>query len=88
MEAVTTDFGIKEALNELGVSAINAGTSTKGPMTPANACPELSPKTAIATAIANSKLLPAAVKATEAVLSYSVPIALVMKKPIMNMIVK
>ena len=28
MEAVATDFGIKEALNELGVEAINNGTST------------------------------------------------------------
>ena len=42
----------------------------------------------MATAIANSKLLPAAVKATEAVLSYSAPIALVKKKPIMNIRVK
>ena len=28
MEAVATDFGIQEALNQLGVKAINEGTST------------------------------------------------------------
>jgi hypothetical protein len=38
-------------------------------MTPVKAWPELSPKTEIATAIANSKLFPAAVKATAAFLS-------------------
>jgi hypothetical protein len=38
----------------------------------------------MATAIANSKLLPAAVKATAAVLSYSAPIALVKKNPMTN----
>ena len=41
---------------------INAGTSTKGPITPAKACPLLIPNTPIETAMANSKLLPAAVK--------------------------
>jgi len=54
---------------ETRTKSINAGTSTKGPTTPANACPEFNPNTAIATAMANSKLLPAAVKATAAVLS-------------------
>ncbi len=38
------------------------GTSINGPMTAAKATPELMPKTAIATAMANSKLLLAAVK--------------------------
>ena len=38
------------------------GTSTSGPITAANAAPELIPNTPIATAIANSKLLLAAVK--------------------------
>ena len=38
------------------------GTSINGPITAAKASPELIPKTAIATAIANSKLLLAAVK--------------------------
>jgi len=38
-------------------SARSTGTSTKGPITAANASPELIPKTAMATAIANSKLL-------------------------------
>ena len=44
------------------------GTSTKGPMTAAKAAPELMPKTATATAMANSKLLLAAVKESVAVL--------------------
>jgi len=42
--------------------AIITGTSTKGPMTAANAAPELMPYTAMATAMASSKLLLAAVK--------------------------
>ena len=37
-----------------------------GPTTPASASPEVTPKTPMATAIASSKLLPAAVKAIEA----------------------
>jgi hypothetical protein len=41
---------------------IKAGTSTSGPITPANACPLAMPKTAIDTAMASSKLFPAAVK--------------------------
>nr|BFF38516.1 hypothetical protein BACY1_03210 [Tenacibaculum mesophilum] len=45
--------------NETLTNKINAGTSTKGPITPAKACPEFNPKTAIATAIASSKLFPA-----------------------------
>ena len=49
-------------------SAINAGTSTKGPITPAKASPLLMPNTPIATAIANSKLFPVAVKAMDAFL--------------------
>jgi len=40
---------------------MSTGTSTKGPMTAAKATPELMPKTAMATAMANSKLLLAAV---------------------------
>src|SRR5690554_7636936 len=51
--------------NETLTNAINTGTSTNGPITPAKAWPELRPKTAIATAMANSKLLPAAVKRSE-----------------------
>ena len=38
-----------------------------GPITPTNASPEFNPKTATETAIANSKLLPAAVKESVAV---------------------
>jgi hypothetical protein len=38
--------------------AINAGTSTNGPITPAKACPLLIPNTPMATAMANSKLFP------------------------------
>ena len=44
------------------------GTSTSGPMTAAKAAPELMPKTETATAIASSKLLEAAVKASVVVL--------------------
>jgi hypothetical protein len=44
---------------------INTGTSTNGPITAANATPEFIPKTPIATAIPNSKLLPAAVNAKD-----------------------
>ena len=40
---------------------IKTGTSTRGPITPTNASPEFIPKIAIETAIANSKLLLAAV---------------------------
>lgn len=39
------------------------GTSTKGPITVAKATGEARPNVAMATAIASSKLLPAAVKA-------------------------
>ena len=46
--------------------AIRAGTSTSGPTTAANATPESMPKTAMATAIASSKLLPAEVNASDA----------------------
>ena len=53
---------------ETCTSRINAGTSTSGPMTAAKAAPELSPKTATATAMASSKLLLAAVKESVAVL--------------------
>ena len=60
--------------------AINTGTSTSGPITPANASPELMPKTPIETAMANSKLLPEAVKATEAVSLYEAPNAFAIKK--------
>ena len=42
---------------------IITGTSMSGPMTAANAAPELIPNTATATAMASSKLLLAAVKA-------------------------
>ncbi len=42
---------------------IITGTSIRGPITAAKACPEFIPKTPIATAIASSKLLLAAVKA-------------------------
>lgn len=41
---------------------IRTGTSTNGPITAAKASPEFIPNTAMATAIASSKLLLAAVK--------------------------
>ncbi len=52
-----------------------------GPTTPARAWPEVTPKTPTATAMASSKLLPAAVKASVVVLSYGRPIALPVRKP-------
>jgi len=42
---------------------MSAGTSINGPTTPTKASPEFNPKTATDTAIASSKLLPAAVNA-------------------------
>src|SRR3546814_108083 len=48
-------------------SRISTGTSTSGPITAAKATGEASPKAAMATAIASSKLLPAAVNATAVV---------------------
>ena len=43
---------------------MSTGTSMRGPTTVAKATPDEMPKTAMATAMANSKLLPAAVKAS------------------------
>jgi len=54
-------------------SVTSAGTSISGPTTPASAWPELMPNVPIATAIASSKLLPAAVKARVAVFGYVRP---------------
>ena len=54
--------------SETFTSPISTGTSTSGPMTAANAAPELIPNTATATAIASSKLLLAAVNDSVAVL--------------------
>ena len=45
---------------------ISTGTSTRGPITVANATGDAMPKTAMATAIASSKLLEAAVNEREA----------------------
>lgn len=47
--------------NATFTSEIKTGTSTKGPITAANDSPELIPNTATETAMANSKLLLAAV---------------------------
>jgi hypothetical protein len=44
-------------------SATSTGTSIRGPITPAKACWEVTPQMLMHTAIASSKLLPAAVKA-------------------------
>lgn len=54
-------------LNATLTSPIITGTSTNGPITAVNASPEFIPNTAIATAIASSKLLLAAVKESVAV---------------------
>ncbi len=47
--------------------ATSAGTSMRGPITPARACPDVTPQTPMRTAMASSKLLPPAVKARVAV---------------------
>ena len=61
---VSEGFEKKLSLNHSATvtNPIMIGTSTKGPITAAKAAPELIPNTAIATAIANSKLLLDAVK--------------------------
>jgi hypothetical protein len=53
--------------SETLTKAIKTGTSTNRPMTIVKATGEANPKVAIATAKANSKLLPAAVKEIAAV---------------------
>jgi hypothetical protein len=52
--------------NETFTSEIRTGTSTSGPITVANAAGDAMPKTAMATAIASSKLLDAAVNESDA----------------------
>ena len=52
--------------SETFTSEIRTGTSTNGPITVANATGDAIPKTAMATAIASSKLLEAAVNEREA----------------------
>ena len=53
--------------SETFTNPIITGTSTSGPITAANAAPELMPNTDTATAIASSKLFEAAVKESVAV---------------------
>lgn len=60
-----TDF---RSHSETLTNAINTGTSTKGPIIVVNATGEANPNVAIATASANSKLFPAAVKEIAVVL--------------------
>ena len=55
--------------SETVTKAINTGTSTKGPITVVKATGDAKPNVAIATASANSKLLPAAVKEIAVVLA-------------------
>ena len=57
--AIAKYFLLKK--NATLTNAIITGTSTNGPITAAKASPELIPNIAIATAMANSKLLLAAV---------------------------
>ena len=59
--------------NAVLTNAIITGTSTNGPITAAKAWSDAIPKTATATAIASSKLLLAAVKASVTVCSYLKP---------------
>src|SRR5690606_26060729 len=61
------------------------GTSMSGPTTPASAWPLVTPKVAIATAMASSKLLPAAVNASVVVRSYDIPRALPRATPAPHM---
>mgnify|MGYP007050500022 CR=1 FL=1 len=74
--------------NATFTNAINTGTSTNGPITAAKATPELIPKTAMATAMANSKLLLAAVNDKLAVFAYPALNLFPIKKEIKNMITK
>ena len=67
---------------------IITGTSTSGPITAANATPELMPNTATATAIASSKLLLAAVNESVALFSYPAPTRFPMKNEITNITMK
>ena len=68
--------------------AIITGTSTNGPITAANASPELIPKMAIATAMANSKLLLAAVNDRVVDCAYVAPTFLLIKNEPTNIIIK
>jgi len=60
---------IHTSLKTFFLSHSNTGTSTSGPITVVKATGEANPKVAIATASANSKLLPAAVKEIAVVLA-------------------
>jgi len=66
-DSIFFDAATTQARPSLLTKAINAGTSTSGPITAAKATPELRPKTATATAMASSKLLLAAVNESVAV---------------------
>ena len=68
--------------------AIMTGTSTNGPITAAKASPELIPKMAIATAMANSKLLLAAVNDRVVDCAYVAPTFLLIKNEPTNIIIK
>jgi len=67
---------------------MRAGTSISGPTTPTKASPELRPKTATETAMASSKLLPAAVKESAADYAQSAPRRLPIQKLTRNMMRK
>ena len=69
-------------------SAIITGTSMRGPITAAKATAEPMPKTAIATAIASSKLLLAAVNASVVVTAPPAPARRPIQKLSRNMITK
>src|SRR5579864_562446 len=65
--AGSVGYSLRPNQSETYTKPISTGTSTSGPTTAANACPDAMPKTLIATAMANSKLLLAAVKEMVAV---------------------
>ena len=74
--------------NDTFTREIRTGTSTNGPMTAAKAAPWWIPKVEIATAIASSKLLEAAVKDRVADSSYLAPAFRLIKKEKKNMSMK
>ena len=66
-DAVTSENSRGFNHSDTETSATNTGTSIRGPITPARACWEVTPQMLMQTAIASSKLLPAAVNARAAV---------------------
>ena len=79
---------LRFARRATSTSPIITGTSIKGPITAANAAPLSIPNVATATAIANSKLLEAAVNDSVAHCGYVAPTRLLSANDTANMIAK